>query len=227
MNTELFTEAKIIESWRKNTLPWTVAVRKNRIESRKLITNQAIVDTILDRSPRSVIDIGCGEGWLVHELAVNGIDVIGLDGAAAFIEAAQHAGVGDFRVMSYEDIAYQKLGATVDIAVCNFSLFGKDSVEGIFKKAPSLLNSRGSLIVQTLHPIISCGDLPYRDGWREGSWAGFSCDFSDPAPWYFRTIESWISLFVANGFRLSAVREPIHPTNQRPASIIFVGEMPD
>jgi hypothetical protein len=29
-----------------------------------------------------------------------------------------------------------------------------------------LLNAGGTAIVQTLHPVIACGDAPYVDGWR-------------------------------------------------------------
>jgi len=224
MNTDLFSDAKIVESWGKNAPSWTVAVREGQIESRKQITNQAIVDAILSRSPCSVLDIGCGEGWLARALATRNIQVVGVDVVPGLIEAAQRAGGGEFRAMSYEEIGAGKLKVSVDAVVCNFSLLGKESVEGVFRAAPSLLDSHGSFIVQTLHPVMACRDLPYRDGWREGSWAGFSTDFCDPAPWYFRTLESWIKLFVDSGFRLCEVREPLHPKTQKPASIIFIGE---
>ncbi len=224
MNTALFSDAKIVESWGKNAQSWTDAVRKGHIESRKQITDQAIVDAILSRSPSSVLDIGCGEGWLVRELTTRNIHAVGVDVVPGFIEAAQRAGNGDFRAMSYEEIAVGKLEVSTDVIVCNFSLLGKESVEGVFRAVPSLLDPHGSFIVQTLHPVIACGDIPYRDGWREGSWAGFSADFSEPAPWYFRTLENWIKLFADGGFRLREVREPVHPKTQKPASVIFIGE---
>lgn len=223
MRTEQFGDAKIVESWNRNALPWTVAVREKRIESRKQVTDRAIVDAILDCSPHSVLDIGCGEGWLVRELAARNIDAVGVDVVPALIEAAQRAG-GDFRVMSYEEIAAGKLGVSGDVVVCNFSLLGKDSVEGLFRASPSLLTPQGSFVVQTVHPAIACGDLPYRDGWREDSWTGFGIDFHDPPPWYFRTMASWIKLFVDSGYRLREVREPLRPDTQKPASVIFVGE---
>lgn len=215
------SDTAIINSWSKNADPWTVAVRAGEIESRMLVTNEAIIDALRSRSPRSALDIGCGEGWLVR--ALDGVEMIGIDVVPGLIEQARQAGGGDFRVVSYEQIADGKLHAQVDAAVCNFSLIGKESVEGIFRVARSLLNPNGAFIVQTLHPLIACGDAPYRDGWREGSWTGFSASFTDAPPWYFRTLESWVALFSENGLRLLEVREPVHPRTGRPLSLILIG----
>lgn len=214
-------DAAIIDSWAKNAGPWTTAIHNGEIESRTLVTNRAIVDAVRSRSPRTAIDIGCGEGWLVR--ALGGIDMVGVDASAGLIEQARQGGGGDFSVMSYEDIGAGKLLRQFDVAVCNFSLIGKESVEGLFRAAPSFLNPGGALLVQTLHPVAACGDSPYVDGWREGSWSGFSSDFTDPPPWYFRTLESWVSLFSDNGLRLMALHEPVHPKTGKPASAIFVG----
>ena len=225
MKADRFSDIKIIDSWRKNAPAWTVAVREGRIESRQ-ITDRAIVDAVLSRSPRSVLDIGCGEGWLVRQVAAKNIRVIGVDVVPALIDAAQRAGGGDFRVMSYEGIAAGRLGVSVDVVVCNFSLLGKESVEGVFRAVPSLLNSRGSLIVQTLHPVTACGDLPYRDGWRQGSWVGCGTGFSEPAPWYFRTLERWRTMFAENGILLCEVVEPVPPKTRNPVSVILIGTTP-
>jgi hypothetical protein len=78
--------------------------------------------------------------------------------------------------------------------------------------------------MQTLHPAAASMDAPYTDGWREGSWAGFSSDFRDPAPWYFRTIGSWVALLHRSGFQLTALREPVHPHTGAPASLLLVAE---
>ncbi len=223
MNDPL-SDAKIIESWESNARPWTAAVRDGRIESRRRVTDRAIVEAVLARSPRSVLDMGCGEGWLVRELARNDIHAVGVDVIPGLIEAARQAGGGDFRTMSYEDIAAGSLNVSVDVLACNFSLLGKGSVEAVFRAARTLLNPRGAFVVQTLHPVIACGGLPYRDGWRDGSWAGCGEGFGNPAPWYFRTVESWMRLFEDNGFRIQEMREPLHPETQQPASVIFIGE---
>lgn len=216
------SDEKIIDSWSKNTGPWTNAVRNGEIESRKLVTDQAIVDAVRSRSPRTGIDIGCGEGWLVR--ALDGIEMIGVDVVPGLVEMANSASGGDFRVMSYEQIGVGALNATADVAICNFSLIGKESVEGLLRAAPSLLGAGGAFIVQTLHPHLACGDAPYQDGWREGSWSGFSTDFTDAPPWYFRTLETWVRLFSESGLRLVEMREPVHPATGHPVSVIFIGE---
>lgn len=224
MSRRPLNDEQIVDSWRKNASPWTAAVRENQIASRTLVTNNAIVDAVLSRSPRTVLDIGCGEGWLARALAGHGIQPIGVDVVPALIEQARAAGGGEFSVASYESIAAGEFEVTVDVAVANFSLIGKESVEGVINRAPSLLNNGGSLIIQTLHPVTSCGDESYADGWRAGSWAGFSPEFSDPAPWYFRTMESWERLLTKSGFRIAETREPLHPETGKPASVIFISE---
>src|SRR6185436_8155942 len=160
------SDAKIVQSWHKNAAPWTAAVRESQIESRRLVTDAAIVDAVLSGAPRTALDIGCGEGWLTRALSERGVRTIGVDVVPDLIDRAARAGGGDFRVMSYEQIADGMLDVKVDAAVANFSLIGKESVDKVIERAPGLLTSRGALVIQTLHPSVATGDLPYKDGWR-------------------------------------------------------------
>ena len=70
------SDEKIVESWHTNATPWTSAVREQRIESRRLVTDRAIVDAVFSRKPNSVLDLGCGEGWLVRALSA----LVGMSG---------------------------------------------------------------------------------------------------------------------------------------------------
>lgn len=225
MSVDPLSDAKIVESWHKNAAPWTSAVRERQIESRALVTNAAIIDAVVSRSPRSVLDLGCGEGWLVRALAERGIRGVGVDVVPELVAAAMRAGGGDFRVASYEDVAAGRLDVSVDALIANFSLIGKESVEDLLGAAHRLLTPGGSLVIQTIHPLmmsLDARDHAYEDGWRPGSWAGFSDDFRDPAPWYFRTLASWVRLLLDSRWRLLDVREPVHPVTKRPASVIFI-----
>jgi len=215
------SEALILAAWLANAQAWKRAVRGGAIESRKLVTDRAIVETVLSRQPRKVIDLGCGEGWLARTLAATGIDVLGVDVVPSLIEAAQAQGGGDFRVMSYEEVAAGGLHARADVVVCNFSLLGHTSVDSLLAAVPGLLEPGGALLVQTIHPW-SAGVEPYRDGWREGSWAGCGDGFGQPAPWYFRTLEGWMASLRQAGLRLIDLTEPLHPRTGRPASVIFL-----
>ena len=219
------TEFAIIESWRKNVDSWIRAIKDQEIESRNLATNKSIVEVIIGLAPRKVLDVGCGEGWLVRELDSKGIDVFGVDAIPEFINAAISEGNGRYRTLTYKELSFSMLGEKFDVLVCNFSLFGKESVLSLFQSAAQLLNNGGSLVVQTLHPTQVAGEEQTHDGWREGSWAGFNAEFRDPAPWYFRTTNSWKSLFTQFGFESLDIIEPVNPKTGLPASIIFAGNI--
>ncbi|MBZ2168145.1 class I SAM-dependent methyltransferase [Marinobacter sp. F4216] len=218
------SDERIVDSWEKNATQWAATVRNRKVESRKLVTDKAIVESILSHSPESVMDVGCGEGWLIRELAPGVPHLVGVDVVPELIELARTAGGGSFLAASYEEVAAGRIEGAFDVVVCNFSLLGKESVEALFGAVPGYLKSGGVFIVQTLHPVVA-NDQAYVDGWREGSWDGFGSEFVDPAPWYFRTLESWVALFSDNGLRLASMREPLHPDTGKPASVIFTGEV--
>jgi 2-polyprenyl-3-methyl-5-hydroxy-6-metoxy-1,4-benzoquinol methylase len=222
MKVNLFSDAMILESWHKNAAPWTAAVRLRQIASRRLVTDQAIVEAVMARAPRSVLDIGCGEGWLCRTLAALGVETTGVDAVPELVAEAQRAGPGTFRVHSYESIAAGDLPDPVEAAVCNFSLLGKESVEGIVQAAPRMMLPGGRFVIQTLHPVTASTAEPYHDGWRRGSWVGFDAAFTEPAPWYFRTMASWLQLLRTSRLQLLDMREPIHPETRQAISVIFI-----
>jgi 2-polyprenyl-3-methyl-5-hydroxy-6-metoxy-1,4-benzoquinol methylase len=220
------SDKKIIASWHTNAGPWVKAMQNEEIESRKLITNQAIVRAVSELKPQGVFDVGCGEGWLARAFAELGIEVFGVDAVPELVAEARRLGGGQFQVCSYEEMAAGSLQAGLfDAVVCNFSLIGKESVENLLRAFPRYLSPRGRLVIQTLHPVTACGDQPYADGWRPGSWDGFGPEFEDPAPWYFRTVGSWIRLLRESLFEVLECREPVHPSTGQPASIIFIGAL--
>lgn len=223
-------EKTIIQSWQINAAAWSDAIAHDRIASRTLVTNRAVMDAVLALNPSTAIDIGCGEGWLTRTLNAAGIDSLGVDGNAELIAiarklAARHPGHQHYETINYLDIANGCLNKHFELAVCNFSLLGKESVENLLRAMPALLEPGGHLIIQTLHPRSACGDQPYKDGWREGSWEGFGDGFSSPAPWYFRTLESWQNLLQDCGFSVETVGEPAHPETGVPMSVIFVAKV--
>ena len=229
MNSQDPQEQDIIKSWYSNAAPWTRAIREASIASRKLVTDQAIIDAVSSVSCDRILDIGCGEGWLARALSALGMSVTGVDVVPALIAQAVATpratapGSVAFHVQDYASIAnrHWRCGP-FDAAVCNFSLLGRESVDSLIAALPWYLNDSGYLIIQTLHPVAACGTQPYQDGWREGSWLGFSSDFNNPAPWYFRTLETWTALLQRCGFDILECREPKAAGAVTPASVIWI-----
>ena len=230
MNSQDSREQEIIRSWHSNAEPWSEAIRTASIASRKLVTNQAIIDAVASVAPSRVLDIGCGEGWLARALSALGMNVTGVDVVPELIAQAVAArdtppGNTAFLVQDYASIASRRWrGGPFDAAVCNFSLLGRESVDSLIAALPYYLEQSGHLLIQTLHPVAACGAEPYLDGWREGSWQGFSGKFRNPGPWYFRTLESWRALLERCGFDVLECREPKAAGAVTPASVIWIGK---
>jgi len=218
-------ELAILRSWQANAKPWIDAIEQSQIESRRLVTNQAIIKAVLSLDVQNLLDIGCGEGWLTRALTEKGLSVTGIDATPALIDRAKAMEIGSFQVLNYEEVSPQSLNKHYEAAVCNFSLLGKESVEQLFQALKPVLSQDGYLIIQTLHPASFDDGNAYVDGWREGSWDGFSNAFKQPAPWYFRTIGSWLELLHQSGFQLIQINEPINSNSGRVCSLIMVGQL--
>lgn len=214
-----YSDAAIIESWRKNVVPWVRAIRNKEIVSRVEVTNRSILETIAKYKPFRLLDVGCGEGWLLREMSKAGTVCTGMDVIPEFSEYVENSG-GKFKLLSYEEFEPGAFDEKFEVIVCNFSMFGKESVENVVARSVEVLTENGTLIVQTLHPNSASPDNNV-DGWRDGNWQSFGGDFVDPAPWYFRTIDSWKALFNSAGFETIVVTETSHPKTGAKMSIIF------
>lgn len=210
---------RLLESWQDNAAAWTAAVRSGAIESRRLATDAAILDAVLERRPSKVLDLGCGEGWLVRALAERNVAAVGIDGAAPLVEAAAQAG-GSFVPLSYAELiaAPGRCGEGFDLVVANFALLEEDLLP-LLAALRRIVSADGSLLVQTLHPLAA--GPPYEDGWRVEDFRCFGEGAWTPMPWYFRTLGSWLGVLRDGGFALQALREPVHPQERRPLSLLM------
>ncbi|WP_029935703.1 class I SAM-dependent methyltransferase [Thiomicrospira pelophila] len=210
-------EQAILKSWDTNAKAWTQAVRNQEIESRNQVTNQAIVEAILAQDFQSMLDVGCGEGWLIREIAnTRPGDYMGIDGSEDLIRLAQELD----QEHSYLNLTYQALNIgslqrKFDLIVCNFSLFGNESVDDLLLKLKGLLNENGRILIQTLYVEDE------QTGWQAGSWQGFSKQFTDPAPWYKRNHQAWINTFKYANLLLLRHQINSHPDTRKPCSVIF------
>jgi 2-polyprenyl-3-methyl-5-hydroxy-6-metoxy-1,4-benzoquinol methylase len=218
-------EQSIIQSWQANAGNWIRLIEAGGIESRKLVTNKAIIDAIVSTNPASVLDIGCGEGWLTNELSKLGMISVGVDVVPELIGRAKENMNGSYFVASYEDISSYKFKMQIsrlfDTIVVNFALLGKDSTENLLAALPAYLSPGGKLLIQTLHPDQRKEMNDYVTGWKQGSWLGLGDHFTMPYEWYFRTMEDWLALLRKSGFGKVWTIETSHPHTGKPISVIF------
>jgi SAM-dependent methyltransferase len=216
-------ESSLLQSWHDNADAWIEVIRSGGIESRQQVTNQAILLAIMGRQPEHVLDLGCGEGWLLRALADLGIAAVGVDGDATLVEAARLGGSSTVHVADYDALVEAKvdIGCDFDLICANFSLLHQDIIP-LLAAMNVLLVPGGALVIQTLHPwAAAAGD--YQDGWREESFAGFKGQWQ-PMPWYFRTLSSWFNALDMAGFRLISLQEPQHPQSPVPQALLIVAE---
>jgi 2-polyprenyl-3-methyl-5-hydroxy-6-metoxy-1,4-benzoquinol methylase len=215
-------ERQIQESWEANAEAWTHAIWHHQIESRRVATDEAILEIVLQYQPQRVLDVGCGEGWLTRAIANRGVEVVGVDGSPALIERASHRG-GSFALLTYEQIISDPaiLGEPYDAIVCNFSLLGEE-IGYLLRALRKTMLPGGHLFIQTLHPFTACQELPYIDGWRTETFDSFGGTFVLPMPWYFRTVSSWFQQVSEANWRVQAFEEPMHPDTKCPLSLLLI-----
>lgn len=216
-------ESTLLHSWHHNAHSWIEAIRTGSIDSRLKVTDQAILLAVLGRQPERVLDLGCGEGWLLRALSERSIEAIGVDGDATLVESARTSSACRVHLANYEELVAAKvdIGNAYDVICANFALLHQDIIP-LLAAMNALLAPGGALLIQTLHPWAAAGG-DYQDGWREETFEGFKGDWQ-PMPWYFRTLSSWVNALDMAGFRLASVQEPQHPQSPVPQSLLLVAE---
>ncbi|HEY0915960.1 MAG TPA: class I SAM-dependent methyltransferase [Solimonas sp.] len=205
---------RLKDSWIHNAAGWTAAVREGRIESRRLVTDAAILAAIRRHRPARLLDLGCGEGWLCRAATAEGIEATGIDASAPLIQAAQAAAGAQYHVMSYDQLDPAVLGRH-DLLVCNFALLD-DRLPALLQRLQALRTPSGRLLIQTLHPGDAAGQ-----GWREERFEAFGGGFPAAMPWYFRSRDAWLSALRDAGWGDIVITEPIHPHTGARASLLL------
>jgi 2-polyprenyl-3-methyl-5-hydroxy-6-metoxy-1,4-benzoquinol methylase len=183
------------------------------------VTNAAVLKLVQSYQPRSILDLGCGEGWISNQLDLVKTKYLGLDGASSLIEIAKAKSKARFEVVSFPSIeqGIWKAGEKLQIILSNFALF-EEKISNFLRSVSSFLSKDGKIVIQTLHPCFVLS--PYQNGWNVEDFKSSGVEFQGTMPWYGRTLAAWLEEFQIAGLQLEKIEEPV--VDGEPVSILFV-----
>jgi SAM-dependent methyltransferase len=211
--------------WERNAGFWIRIIREGLDPFRTELTDGAVLRAVGSCRGQTLLDAGCGEGYLSRLLAGRGARVVGVDRSGALIRAAAEdaARTGTARFVLADMRALPLPSGRFDGVVCNHSLNEMRDPRPALSEFTRVLQPGGRLIVLMLHPCFYGG----RD--RSGRRVDLDSDryfstrrleqrfsvsgLSSPAPTvlWMRPLEAWFSLLADNGFCVRRLWEPRPP----------------
>ncbi len=112
------------------------------------------VKSMLPHMAQTILEVGCGTGFLTLELARDGHDVIGIDLSADIIEVAERSkaahppGLGSLRYFCTDVNTWQAPEASFDAVIFNRALHHMNDLQQSMAKVTRILKQGGRLICQ-------------------------------------------------------------------------------
>lgn len=169
-----------------------------------------------DLKDLSVLDLGCGHGWLAAKLRQQGAGVVGIDGSRALITAArrEHPGV-EFRIHDLTS-GLPSLHRSFDRIVSHMVLMDLADVDRLIHDVASVLAPDGVFVFSILHPSFF-GSTPALDP-TTGVWSRRVDGYLDHErrhitsfgghTHYHRPLTWYVDRLTASGLAITGLDEP-------------------
>lgn len=210
-----------------NNSPFWIRIMRDKLDRyRTELTDAAVLSALGPVTDHTVLDGGCGEGYLSRELAHRGALVTGLDASASLIAAAREErdrlGLRINHYVASLDSIPEDDG-TFDAVVCNHVINDTEDPAAALKEIGRVTKSGGRLVLFMLHPCFytaqaersAVGTIPVavyfgtRKIEERLNVAGL------PSPDKFRMtfhpLEWYISATIESGYVITGFSEP-HPS---------------
>lgn len=227
--TDTTTEA-LPNQWDSNASFWVRIIREHRDKYRNELTDPAMLKAIGVSTDMTVLDAGCGEGYLSRILARRGATVTGVDSSGKLIEAARTQSHTDglpisFDVASVDELPYAD--NTFDLVVCNHlvnDLYDPSKAIGEFAR---ILHDDGRVVILMLHPcfynkhaersqatngLIASSYFETRSIDQAFEVDGLTSPVANTA--WFRPLEFYTEALCKSGFAITSLTEP-HPSAEQ------------
>jgi SAM-dependent methyltransferase len=163
-----------------------------------------VVELLAPRAGERILDLGCGDGVLTAKLAAMGCEVVGVDGSAAQVDAAQKLGL-DARVMDGEKLSF---AGEFDAVFSNAALHWMRNPDAVIAGAWRALRPGGRFVAEFGgHGCVAKIKKALVDALdRRG------IDGDGAVPWYFPTVEEYSAKLKVAGFSINYIALIPRPT---------------
>lgn len=225
------SEKQVSHAWDELADKWISGYTEYGDMNREYVIDPVIFRLLGSINGLSILDAGCGGGYLCRQLARKGAKVVGVDISKKFIEIAEKKEKEDPLNIKYYAESLHNLpmfkDKTFDIIISNLVLMDVADLDKAIKELRRVLKKSGKLVFSIMHP---CFPSPTVHGWMRKP--RDSDRKEDRLYWmvdrYFdRTMETWqfydwpaaysfhrplsdyMKMLLKNGFVITDFEEPI------------------
>lgn len=206
----------ISDEWDKVSPVRQRVIDENKDISLINITAPAILEEVAKTLPNTILDVGCGTGYLTHRMANYTKKCIGIDASKNSIALARARYSANNLLFFHSAIEEIELGMQFDLCVANMVFSCDPTWIASVKHIYDLLNPNGRLLVMLPHPCF------WASYWRirEEPWFSYNeelyieHDFSiscakdlGRATYIHRPISTYINGLISCGFVIAELQE--------------------
>lgn len=152
----LFTNQSTIQSWSAYSRQQIEAFGDEGDAARRYILNPVLFDLVGNVAGATILDAGCGTGYLSRLLAKRGAKVTGVEPADALfayaIEREEHESLGIHYIQ--QDLSQFVTSLQFDLVVANMVFMDIPDYQAAMRNCIAALQPGGSLIFSLLHPCF-------------------------------------------------------------------------
>lgn len=151
-----------------------------------------------------ILDVGCGDGWLTEKLAHIGCEVVGVDGSAEQIAAAQARGLTAM-VMDGQQLTFEH---EFDAVFSNAALHWMKPAEAVIVGVRRALRKNGRFVAE----MGGHGNVAIIRSALHAALRQRGIDPETVDPWYFPTPDAYQAQLEAHGFDVTSIALIPRPT---------------
>lgn len=210
-------------SWNQAGEDWITLARSN--DFRLFYIMPYTLEYLGDVRGMDILDLGCGEGGYSRALAGGGARVYSVDCSSFFIgyaeDKAAEEGLDIRHFVRNSNDLYGIPDESFDRVICSMMLMDCEDLYGTLREAKRVLKPGGRLFASVLHPCFNgkemswVGEEPEKkvvvgDYFQPEIWEKpLAKGMETQVIWRHRTLQDYVKAFVACGFTILDLNEPL------------------